>query len=82
MQAFFLWSSEAVKSEAIDKEVKDKFFSKNLQEGKMKLDNLPLSGYEFLRDMFIDQNRVKGFIKDPLRLSKKKLAKLERVRPS
>ena len=55
MQAFFLWSSEAVRSEAIDKAVKDKFFSENLlHENAMKLDNLPLSGYEFLRDMFID----------------------------
>ena len=69
MPAFYTWVGDAVYKGYLKKERGEndgeevasatEFFSEKIRSGSMKLDGLPLVGYQFLRDQFKEQN-LKG----------------------
>ena len=82
MEMFFEWSSDAVKNQSIEKNVIDQFFrQKLLEDNKMKLDNLPMAGYEYLCEMFVQENKQSKNIAESIKIPKKKVEKMHRVRP-
>ena len=66
MPSFYVWVGEAVNEMALKKERADtdsedvasaiEFFSQKIASGAMKLEGLPLVGWRFLRDQFMEQN--------------------------
>ena len=88
MQNFYKWINDATQHKdcfeniqfILCEDIVFNFFCKKMEV--IQFNSLPLKSFEFIKKKFIEKNRAKGTIVDLSPIPKRKMARIERHRPT